>query len=172
MAESRPAYPDPLLIVEDDAAQRVGLQQLLKSWGFEVDAATAAARGGFIGTTSGGDAVSTGIPVTRLGPESSDSFDLSFRYTSNRFSAELTGFTTKLNDVYFDQALVLPAPSMARAANRCRPARGSLSSHRPAEQATGRPLSVHSIVEPASLLLSRIGTPAPVTTGWVGVISS
>ena len=54
------------------------------------------------------DAVSTGIPVTRLGPEYSDSFDLSFRYTSRRFSGELTGFTTKLNDVYFDQALVLP----------------------------------------------------------------
>ena len=34
--------------------------------GFEVDAGTAAARGGFIGTTAGGDAVSTGIPVTRL----------------------------------------------------------------------------------------------------------
>jgi outer membrane receptor protein involved in Fe transport len=76
--------------------------------GFEVDATTAAARGGFIGTTALPDAVSTGIPITRLGPESSDSFDLSFRYTSNRFSAELTGFTTKLNDVYFDQALVLP----------------------------------------------------------------
>jgi hemoglobin/transferrin/lactoferrin receptor protein len=77
--------------------------------GFEVDAATAAARNGFIGTTAGGDAVSTGIPVTRLGPEFSDSFDLSFRYTSRRFGAELTGFTTKLSDVYFDQALVLPA---------------------------------------------------------------
>ncbi|HXQ73732.1 MAG TPA: TonB-dependent receptor, partial [Pyrinomonadaceae bacterium] len=77
--------------------------------GFEVDAATAAARGGFIGTTAGGDAVSTGIPVTRLDPENSDSFDLSFRYTSRRFGAELTGFTTKLGDVYFDQALVLPA---------------------------------------------------------------
>jgi outer membrane receptor protein involved in Fe transport len=76
--------------------------------GFEVDAATAAARGGFIGTTALSDAVSTGIPVTRLGPEFSDSFDLSFRYTSTRFSAELTGFTTKLGDVYFDQALVLP----------------------------------------------------------------
>jgi outer membrane receptor protein involved in Fe transport len=76
--------------------------------GFEVDATTAAARGGFIGTTAGPDAVSTGIPVTRLGPESSDSFDLSFRYTSKRFGAELTGFTTKLNNVYFDQALVLP----------------------------------------------------------------
>jgi hemoglobin/transferrin/lactoferrin receptor protein len=77
--------------------------------GFEVNSATAIARGGFIGTTSGGDAVSTGIPVKRLDPEYSDSFDLSFRYTSRRFGAELTGFTTKLSDVYFDQALVLPA---------------------------------------------------------------
>ena len=76
--------------------------------GFEVDATTAAARGGFIGTTALGDAVSTGIPVTQLGPESSDSFDLSFRYTSQRFAFDVTGFTTKLNDVYFDQALVLP----------------------------------------------------------------
>ena len=76
--------------------------------GFEVDAATAAARGGFIGTTAGGDAVSTGLPVTRLDPEFSDSFDLSFRYRSSRFAAEVTGFTTKVGDVYFDQALVLP----------------------------------------------------------------
>jgi hemoglobin/transferrin/lactoferrin receptor protein len=76
--------------------------------GFEVDAATAVARGGFVGSTAGGDAVSTGIPVARLAPESSDSFDLSFRYSSKRFAFDLTGFTTKLNDVYFDQALVLP----------------------------------------------------------------
>jgi outer membrane receptor protein involved in Fe transport len=76
--------------------------------GFEVDAATAASLGGFIGTTAGTDAVSSGIPVTRLGPEKSDSFDLSLRYTHARFRAELTGFTNKLNDVYFDQALVLP----------------------------------------------------------------
>ncbi|HEX8493387.1 MAG TPA: TonB-dependent receptor [Pyrinomonadaceae bacterium] len=76
--------------------------------GFEVDASTAASLGGFIGTTAGNDAVSSGIPITRLGPETSDSFDLSFRYTRPRFRAELTGFTNKLNDVYFDQALVLP----------------------------------------------------------------
>jgi len=76
--------------------------------GFEVDAATAAARGGFIGTTALNDAVSTGIPVARLGPEYSDSFDLSLRYSSKRFSAEATGFTNKLSEVYFDQALVLP----------------------------------------------------------------
>ncbi len=68
--------------------------------GFEVDAQTAAARGGLIATT--------GIPVTPLDPEYSDNFDLSFRYTSRRFGAELSGFTTKLSDVYFDLPLALP----------------------------------------------------------------
>src|SRR5689334_24004294 len=29
-----------VLVVEDDAAQRLGLQQLLKSWGYSVDVAT------------------------------------------------------------------------------------------------------------------------------------
>jgi len=76
--------------------------------GFEVDAGTAIALGGLIGTTAGPDAVSTGIPVIRLGPETTDSFDLSLRFSSKRFAAELTGFTNKLKDVYFDQALVLP----------------------------------------------------------------
>ncbi|HEX7315262.1 MAG TPA: TonB-dependent receptor [Pyrinomonadaceae bacterium] len=76
--------------------------------GFEVNAREAAALGGFIGTTAGADAVSSGRPVTLLGPERSDSFDLSLRYTHARVRAELTGFTNKLSDVYFDQALVLP----------------------------------------------------------------
>ncbi|HET6671229.1 MAG TPA: TonB-dependent receptor [Pyrinomonadaceae bacterium] len=76
--------------------------------GFEVDSQTASSRGGFIGTTAGGDAVTTGIPAAPLGPEISDSFDLTLRYKSSRFSAEITGFTNKLNDVYFDQALILP----------------------------------------------------------------
>ena len=76
--------------------------------GFEVDTLTAIERGGFIGTTADGFAVSTGIPVTRLLPEYSDSFDVSLRFRHSRFEAEFTGFTNKLSDVYFDQALVLP----------------------------------------------------------------
>ncbi|HET6891180.1 MAG TPA: TonB-dependent receptor, partial [Pyrinomonadaceae bacterium] len=76
--------------------------------GFEVDANTAAALGGFIGTTAGTDAVSSEIPVTPLGPEITDSFDLSLRFSNSGFGAELTGFTNKLKNVYFDQALVLP----------------------------------------------------------------
>src|SRR5437868_12807381 len=31
--------PDHILIAEDDAAQRLGLQQLVRSWGFSVEAA-------------------------------------------------------------------------------------------------------------------------------------
>jgi outer membrane receptor protein involved in Fe transport len=82
--------------------------------GFEVNSQTAASMGGFIGTTAGNDAVSTGIPVTRLTPEISDNFDLTLRYTSKRFAAELTGFTNKLNDVYFDQALILPPGAVGK----------------------------------------------------------
>ena len=82
--------------------------------GFEVNSQTAASLGGFIGTSAGSDAVSTGIPITRLTPEISDTFDLSLRYTSRQFAAELTGFTNKLNDVYFDQALILPAGAVGK----------------------------------------------------------
>ena len=82
--------------------------------GFEVNSQTAASLGGFIGTTAGTDAVSTGIPITRLTPETSDNFDLSLRFTSKRFGAELTGFTNKLNDVYFDQALILPPGAVGK----------------------------------------------------------
>lgn len=82
--------------------------------GFEVDAATALGLGGFIGTTAGNDAVSSGIPVARLGPETSDSFDLTLRFSNKRFSAELTGFTTKLTNVYADQALILPPGAVGK----------------------------------------------------------
>ncbi|HEX9424461.1 MAG TPA: TonB-dependent receptor [Pyrinomonadaceae bacterium] len=82
--------------------------------GFEVNSQTAASLGGLIGTTAGTDAVSSGIAVTRLRPETSDGFDLSLRYTNKRFVAELIGFTTKLNDVYFDQALILPPGAVGK----------------------------------------------------------
>jgi outer membrane receptor protein involved in Fe transport len=86
----------------------------LAGTGFEVNSKTAASLGGFVGTTAGADAVSTGIPVTALSPETSDGFDLSLRYTSRRFSGELIGFTTKLSDVYFDQALILPVGAVGK----------------------------------------------------------
>ena len=76
--------------------------------GFEVDAGTAASLGGLIGTTAGGDAVSTGIPVTRLGPETTDSFDFALRYNHKRGSFEVTAFTSKLKDVTKIRPIWLP----------------------------------------------------------------
>jgi hemoglobin/transferrin/lactoferrin receptor protein len=70
--------------------------------------------GGFIGTTAGADAVSTGIPVTRLEAETADSFDFSLRFNHRRGGFEVTGFTSKLNNVYFDQALVLPPGAVGK----------------------------------------------------------
>lgn len=82
--------------------------------GFEVDTSTAAGLGGLIGTTAGGDAVSTGIPVTPLGPETTDSFDFGLRFKHKRGGFEVNAFTSKLKDVYFDQALVLPPGAVGR----------------------------------------------------------
>lgn len=77
--------------------------------GYEVDARTAAARGGFVGMSASRDAVSSGTPVpARLTPETSHNFDLSFRFRRPRFSAELTGFTNKIDGVFAEQALILP----------------------------------------------------------------
>ena len=81
---------------------------------FEVNSKTAAEMGGFIGTTAGADAVSSGVPVTDIVPETGDDFDLSLRYTGKRFTAELTGFTLKLNDVYLDQTLILPPGAVGK----------------------------------------------------------
>jgi outer membrane receptor protein involved in Fe transport len=82
--------------------------------GFEIDATTAAGMGGFIGSTAGTDAVSTGIPVTLLEAETTDSFDFSLRFSHRRGGFEATAFTSKLNNVYFDQALVLPPGAVGR----------------------------------------------------------
>ena len=76
--------------------------------GFEVNSREAINHGGFIGTTAGTDAVSSGVPVADIVPENGDDFDLSLRYSSKRFAAELTGFTLKLDNVYLDQTLILP----------------------------------------------------------------
>jgi hemoglobin/transferrin/lactoferrin receptor protein len=60
--------------------------------GYEVDFSVARGLGGTIGTTADSSAVSTGIPVAKLKPEFSNSFDLAFRYSNKRFGTELTFF--------------------------------------------------------------------------------
>jgi outer membrane receptor protein involved in Fe transport len=49
-----------------------------------------------------------------LGPETTDSFDFSLRYHHLRGNFEVTAFTSKLKNVYFDQALVLPPGAVGK----------------------------------------------------------
>jgi len=80
----------------------------LTGTGFEVSAADVAGLGGEIGTTAGSDAVSTGLRVRQLRPETAQSYEVTARYRSRRLSVEVTGFSSALGNEITKQALILP----------------------------------------------------------------
>ena len=82
--------------------------------GFEVDASSAVALGGTIGTTASRDAVSTGLPVERQRSEVSNNFDLSFGYRRKQFDTELTLFLIDINQAITKQSLILPPGVVGR----------------------------------------------------------
>ena len=76
--------------------------------GFEVAAPDVAGLGGFVGTTADAAAVSTGDPVTQVGPETSLQYEGSVRYRRPRFRTELSLFVNNVYDNIQKQALILP----------------------------------------------------------------
>ncbi len=76
--------------------------------GFETDFASALALGGTIGTTAGGDAVSTGIAVAKQRSELSNNYDFSFRFKHKRVETDFTIFRLDINNAITKQALILP----------------------------------------------------------------
>lgn len=76
--------------------------------GFEVDYTSAINLGGTIGTTAGGNAVSTGIPVSKQRSELSNNYDVGLHLRRGRFDTDLVGFLIDINDAIVKQALVLP----------------------------------------------------------------
>jgi len=76
--------------------------------GFEAAAPDLAGRGGMVGTTAGADAVSTGIPVSQLSPETSWMHEAGLRYRHSRFETELTFFVNNFQDTIEKFALILP----------------------------------------------------------------
>ncbi|MFQ3580291.1 MAG: TonB-dependent receptor [Chloracidobacterium sp.] len=75
---------------------------------YEVAAPAVAGRNAFIGTTADATAVSTGLPVRQVIPESSLSYEGSLRYRNGRLDADVTGFVTNINDLLTTQTLILP----------------------------------------------------------------
>jgi hemoglobin/transferrin/lactoferrin receptor protein len=82
--------------------------------GFEVAAPDVAGLGGTIGTTAGGDAVSTGLPVTQVEPETSMNYEASARYHNRRFDTDFTFFVNDINENIVKQALILPQGAVGR----------------------------------------------------------
>ncbi len=75
---------------------------------YEVAAPAVAGRNAFIGTTADASAVSTGLPVKQVIPESSLSYEGSLRYRNGRVDADGTAFVTNVNDLLTTQTLILP----------------------------------------------------------------
>nr|MBA2733383.1 TonB-dependent receptor [Acidobacteriota bacterium] len=56
----------------------------------------------------GGDAVSTGLPVSKQRSELSNNYDLGFHFRRGRFDTDLVGFLIDINEAIAKQALILP----------------------------------------------------------------
>ncbi len=77
--------------------------------GFEVAAPDLAGRGATLGSTADANAVSTGRPVTQLGPETSMSYEFGTRVTAKIFTGAFTVFINDIDNNITKQTLILPA---------------------------------------------------------------
>lgn len=76
--------------------------------GFEANATDLAGRGATIGSTAGAGAVSTGIPVEQLRPETSWSYEGGIHLHRSRVDIDVNGFVNDIYDNIVLQSLILP----------------------------------------------------------------
>ncbi len=76
--------------------------------GYQVATTDVLGLGATIGSTADATAVSTGIEVSPLKSETSNNYDLSFRFRKGRFDTELTAFVIDYADTIVRQTLILP----------------------------------------------------------------
>jgi hemoglobin/transferrin/lactoferrin receptor protein len=76
--------------------------------GFEVAAPDIAGLGGTVGSTASSDAVSTGITVRQLEPETSLSYEFGAHYRRAQFRTDFSFFVNNIYDNIAKQALILP----------------------------------------------------------------
>ena len=76
--------------------------------GYQVSTTDVLGLGATLGSTADANAVSTGLGVSPLKSETSNNFDLSFRFRKGRFDTELTAFIIDYADTIVRQTLILP----------------------------------------------------------------
>jgi hemoglobin/transferrin/lactoferrin receptor protein len=82
--------------------------------GFEVAAPDVAGLGGTIGNAAGATAVSTGIPVQQVEPETSMTYELGVAYRNRHFETNFAWFVNDIDDNIVKQALILPAGAVGK----------------------------------------------------------
>jgi hemoglobin/transferrin/lactoferrin receptor protein len=82
--------------------------------GFEVSAPDIAGLNATVGTTAGADAVSTGVAVEQVKPETALNYEGGIRYRNQRLSAFATVFINDISDNIAKQALILPSGSVGK----------------------------------------------------------
>jgi hemoglobin/transferrin/lactoferrin receptor protein len=82
--------------------------------GFEVAAPDIAGLGGTIGSTADATAVSLGLPVEQVGPETSLGYEGGFHFRSPRIRSSLAVFANEIHDNIVKQSLVLPAGAVGK----------------------------------------------------------
>ncbi|HLF83709.1 MAG TPA: TonB-dependent receptor [Blastocatellia bacterium] len=75
--------------------------------GFEVSASEVAGLNGEVGSTADDAAVSTGLPVRQLDPETSMNYELGLRFYRGRVDTDLAVFFTEIKNNIAKQALIL-----------------------------------------------------------------
>jgi hemoglobin/transferrin/lactoferrin receptor protein len=82
--------------------------------GFEVSASEVAGLGATVGSTADEEAVSTGLPVEQLGPETSINYELGARFYRGRFDTDFAIFLNDIKDSIVKQTLILPPGAVGR----------------------------------------------------------
>ena len=82
---------------------------------YESSYVSVAGRGGYIGNRADDRAESTGLPVGRLRPETSDNYETGGTWKSGRVRAEATAFWMRLGNTVVSQSLILPQGAVGQA---------------------------------------------------------
>jgi outer membrane receptor protein involved in Fe transport len=82
--------------------------------GFQVGASGVEGMGGTVGSTAGADAVSTGIAVSQVRPETSLSYETGLHYRGKTLTTELSVFVNDIYDNITYQTLLLPAGAVGK----------------------------------------------------------
>jgi outer membrane receptor protein involved in Fe transport len=83
--------------------------------GFEVAAPDVAALGGTVGSTADASAVSLGLPIEQVRPESSLTYEGGLHFRRSRVRSSLALFVNQIHDNITKQALILPPGAVGKA---------------------------------------------------------